>query len=453
MCQPTSPLQEYAQDICRAAKLVDAYCLTTGHPMPSFGPAAPSITLPADTPLHIREARQKLMASAFRVQQLVAEPVEFVPRLGVHFQNFACIHWLCHFRIISFIPQHESVSYSAVAQLASVPVTQLRRIARMAILHNFLSEPVEGQLAHSAASLLLVTDPKLVDWVLFMADATTLAAAKLAEATDRWGDTTSKTETAFNIAKKTDLGFFDYLAQTPELRAKFAAHMKNITVADGTKNEHLIAGFDWAGLPEGATVVDVGGSNGHTAVDLVTKFPHLQVIVQDLPETVARAWTLLPASARSRISIQAHDFFTPQPVHGAAVYLLRMILHNWPDDKAISILQNLLPALAANPGPQGSRLLIMDTVLPLPAGCSSADAALVDPLEEAMLRARDLTMLEIFNSQERELGAWKRLIDEAWRTDPGNTGVRLELVGNKKPLGSNMNVLEVAVLIQAANGQ
>lgn len=337
-------------------------------------------------------------------------------------------------------------------------MSQLKRIARMAILHGFLNEPVEGELAHSASSSLLVADPKLVDWVLFMAEATALGAAKLVEATDRWGDTMSKTQTAFNIAKDTDLPFFDYLAQTPELRIKFAAYMKNVTAAEGTKNEHLFAGFAWDSLPQGATVVDVGGSNGHTAIDLATRFPHLQLVVQDLPETIAKFQASplpgVPGSpAAARVTMQPHNFFMPQPVKGASVYLLRMILHDWSDSEAISILQNLLPALAANSGPQGSRLLIMDTVLPLPATCSGAKSVFVDPLEEAMLRARDLTMLEAFNSQERELAAWERLIDEAWRTDPGNTGVRLELVGNKKPFGSNMNVLEVAVLDRATNGQ
>lgn len=84
MCQPTPPLENYAQDICHSAKLINAYCLANGLPYPSFDADAPTVTLPPTAPLNILEARQKLVASAFKIQQLATEPSEFVPRLGIH---------------------------------------------------------------------------------------------------------------------------------------------------------------------------------------------------------------------------------------------------------------------------------------------------------------------------------------------------------------------------------
>lgn len=83
MC-PNPPLESYAQDICAAAKLIDVYCLSAGLPYPSFDQEAPSITLPSTAPINILEARQKLVASAFKIQQLATEPSEFVPRLAIH---------------------------------------------------------------------------------------------------------------------------------------------------------------------------------------------------------------------------------------------------------------------------------------------------------------------------------------------------------------------------------
>ncbi|TVY85233.1 O-methyltransferase aurJ, partial [Lachnellula suecica] len=437
MCK-SPPLESFAQEICSSAKIIDAYCLSAGLPYPTFDPGAPSITLPSNAPTNILEARQKLIASAFKIQQLATEPSEFVPRLAIHFQSFACIHWLCHFRILSFLPLEGSVPYSELATIASVPLTQLKRISRMAILSNFLQEPKPNELAHSNVSALLVTNPGLLDWALFMAEATATGAAKLVEATERWGTTEAKNQTAFNIARDTELPFFDYLAQTPELRKKFAMYMKNVTVSEGTKIDHLVNGFDWASLGE-ATVVDVGGSNCHASLSLATTFPQLRLIVQDLPDTIALAQNTLssaPTSVRNRITCQAHNFFTVEPVVGANIYLLRMILHDWADEESISILQNLLPALVANPS---SRLLIMDTVLPVPSDNE-------DPIDEAMLRVRDLTMMEAFNSRERELADWERLLDEAGKTEQEGLGVKFVLVGMKKPFGSMMSVLEVAVV-------
>ena len=134
--------------------------------------------------------------------------------------------------------------------------------------------------------------------------------------------------------------------------------------------------------------------------------------------TVAR----LPADIASRISFQEHDFFKAQPVHGAEVYLLRMILHDWSDADAVAILRELVGAMSS-----GSRLVIMDSVLPRVGSMPSA--------QERMLRARDMTMLEAFNSLERDEQDWKRLLATA---DQG-----LTLLSIQTPARSALSLLNV----------
>ena len=153
--------------------------------------------------------------------------------------------------------------------------------------------------------------------------------------------------------------------------------------------------------------------------------------MEDLPDTIANASTLLsaqPESIRSRISTQAYDFFTTQPYKGADIYLLRMIIHDWPSHMAITILKNQLDALKANPR---ARLVIMDTILPIPGSTSS--------VEEALLRVRDLTMIQAFNSREREVGEFIDLFSQASDQDG-----RLILRKTIKPPGSIMSVMEIA---------
>lgn len=53
--------------------------------------------------------------------------------------------------------------------------------------------------------------------------------------------------------------------------------------------------------------------------------------------------------------------FKEQPVKGAEIYLLRTIIHDWPDEEAISILRRLVAAMEPH-----SHLVIMDVVLPVP---------------------------------------------------------------------------------------
>lgn len=175
---------------------------------------------------------------------------------SVQYQTFACIHWLCHFGVLSIIPLHGSVPYSEVAMVAGVPVTQLRSIARMAMTGNFLSEPVPDQVAHNTTSGIFVTNPSINGWALFMAENSCPGALAMVRATEKYGATDKKNETAFNIARSTDLPFFDYIGQSPERGKQFAAYMKNVLASEGTKVDHLVNGFDWASLGE-STVVDV----------------------------------------------------------------------------------------------------------------------------------------------------------------------------------------------------
>lgn len=173
----------------------------------------------------------------------------------------------------------------------------------------------------------------------------------------------------------------------------------------------------------------MGGSTGGAAITLAKAFPQLSFIVQDLHSNAENgekaAAESLPADIKSRITFQGHDFMDPQPVRGANVYLLRMILHDWPDTEATAIIKNLVAAM----DPAVSRLLIMDTVLPKPGS--------VPVSVERIARARDMTMLQCFNSKERHLEDWSALLEA--------TGTGAELVSVTQPFGSAMSVMEIRV--------
>ena len=132
--------------------------------------------------------------------------------------------------------------------------------------------------------------------------------------------------------------------------------------------------------------------------------------------------TTLPPSIAARLTYQHHDFFTPQPLKDVDVFLLRMIIHDWPTAEAQDIIRNLVGSMKP-----GGKLIVMDTVLPLPGSVPS--------ITEAALRVRDLSMMQVHNSKERELEEWVALLkggDE-----------RLRLANVVQPYGSSMSVLAV----------
>ncbi|KAF9475206.1 hypothetical protein BDN70DRAFT_924124 [Pholiota conissans] len=189
----------------------------------------------------------------------------------------------------------------------------------------------------------------------------------------------------------------------------------------------VLNGFEWASLPQGSIVVDVGGGIGSTTMILATAFTskngdeaHLKFIIQDravVCEMGEKAWKdKRPEILGTTVKFQVHDFFTPQPVKDAAVFLLRVVLHDWPDKFARNILLRLREAASSD-----TKLVIADFVLPLACpddtnsdsiledvvGAESvlAPAPLLPNLGKASsnVYCMDLTMQVMFNAQERTL--------------------------------------------------
>lgn len=124
------------------------------------------------------------------------------------------------------------------------------------------------------------------------------------------------------------------------------------------------------------TLVDVGGGSGDFLVQLLEEYPNLSpshVALQDLPHVIelARRNPKLP----ERVRLQAHDFFSEQPIRHARAYHIRLCLHNYSDEGCTRILKHLADAMA----PQ-SKLLLSENVLP-----NVAANVLVNVLDTTML--------------------------------------------------------------------
>lgn len=126
----------------------------------------------------------------------------------------------------------------------------------MALTSNFLSQPTSHNVAHNSISRLFVTNPGFMDWINFMTQFSMSTAAAFAEATEKWGATDQKNQTAFNIALRTDAPMFDYFAQSSESANQFASYMKSVQASYGTSLKHLLTGYNWESLGE-AVIVDV----------------------------------------------------------------------------------------------------------------------------------------------------------------------------------------------------
>ncbi|KAI0088859.1 S-adenosyl-L-methionine-dependent methyltransferase [Irpex rosettiformis] len=242
--------------------------------------------------------------------------------------------------------------------------------------------------------------------------------------------------TAFNLAYKTDLPYFGWLSKPEHAyeSKRFAVAMHSISAL--TAPRVITKGFDWKSLPKGSVVVDVAGGIGSHTMILAKEFNHLRYIVQDraavMHQEAPRFWNqeLPEAISSGRVQLQGqntHDMFGPQPIHNAAAFFLRAIIHDWSDDYSIKILSQL--RAAATPD---TRLIVIDSVIPYACGDHdlssniegaknvrpSAPAPLLPNYGVANLMTylMDMHMTACLNGQERTVPHFARIFERSgWK--------------------------------------
>ena len=190
------------------------------------------------------------------------------------------------------------------------------------------------------------------------------------------GELDASGEASFPRALGTD--FWAWLAENPEQRALFDVAMEQ----GKERRVERFGPIEWRG---DETVVDVGGGNGSLLAALLRRQPGLRGIVVDLPETVRDE-----ASLGDRIEFVEGDFFERVPA--GDVYVLSTILHDWDDEHATRILKTIAAA-----APPGSRLLIIDAVVP-PGNEPGGNKWL------------DVLMLAVARGKERNVRQWRELL-------------------------------------------
>lgn len=146
----------------------------------------------------------------------------------------------------------------------------------------------------------------------------------------------------WTLGHNTDKGLYDELSLHPERGHRFAGAMSGF--AARVDVEPLANAFDWASF---STVVDVGGGWAPASIALAQRFSRPKFVVQDIKHVVADGPIHVPYELKDRISFAAHNFFMTQDIKSADVYLIRHVLHNFPDDSCKEILRAQIPGIRA----------------------------------------------------------------------------------------------------------
>jgi ubiquinone/menaquinone biosynthesis C-methylase UbiE len=205
-----------------------------------------------------------------------------------------------------------------------------------------------------------------------------------------WGDILYSVKTglgAFPYAH--GMGSFEYFQQHPEKGATFYQAMTNLT---GQVSAAVLAAYDFSGFER---IVDVGCGNGTFTTAILNAYPHLKSTLFDLPHVIDVARGVIEAEGMSdRCDFVTGDFFESVAASGDA-YVLKNIVHDWDEDRAITLLKNCRKGMQP-----GAKILVVEMVVepgnhPSPA------------------KMFDITMLVAEGGQERTEAEHRKLFEAA----------------------------------------
>jgi hypothetical protein len=220
------------------------------------------------------------------------------------------------------------------------------------------------------------------------------------------------------VEKTLGMPAFEYFPRNPELSETFNDAM---TAFSAVVVPAALEAYDFSGI---GVLVDVAGGHGQVLTSILQRYPSMRGVLADLEPVLAGAIPRIRALGLSeRVETQVIDFFKAVPGGGDA-YIMKHIIHDWDDDRAVTILENIRAVM--NPG---GRVILLESVLP--PGNAPDFGKLID-----------IEMLLMPGGRERSLEEFRALFARA-----GCTLTRIV------PTNSPLSVIELDRDQAAANSQ
>jgi hypothetical protein len=137
---------------------------------------------------------------------------------------------------------------------------------------------------------------------------------------------------------------------TPEDQRIFSEGVESVTAGAA---QALAAGYDFA---RHRRVIDLGGGTGSFLIFILTRHPHLQGTLFELPAVTGISRQRIASSAvASRIEVHEGDFLKDPIPHGHDAAILANIIHGLSPEQNVALFRAIRDAV-----PPGTRLLIVD---------------------------------------------------------------------------------------------
>ncbi|OJJ72182.1 hypothetical protein ASPBRDRAFT_196291 [Aspergillus brasiliensis CBS 101740] len=347
-------------------------------------------------PLENDELRSQLSEALSRALVAVERPLDTVHRLSFAPLQLVMTKVAIDLNLFQILVSHgRPMGVTELAKAAEAETLLVRRILRYLAAFNLIAETSVDQFEAAPATHAL-TVPGFAAGIIHHFDVQLPAWAALPEvlAASEYQNPSDRQRTAFQQAHHTDQTVFSWFMAQPRLFKDFSQWMTarragKPTWLDVFPLQRLLLAAN--PTSEEPLFVDIGGGVGHQCISLIDRLPQLigRIVVEDLAPVIAHA---LP---HPRVEHLAHDFWTPQPLAGATFYYLRNVLHDYPDNQCVTLLQLQRDAMGPN-----STLLIDEIVCPT----TRATRAVVD---------MDVAVMACLAARERTYEEWVGIFQAA----------------------------------------
>jgi hypothetical protein len=242
--------------------------------------------------------------------------------------------------------EHGPQTSEELARQLDVHPDRLHRLLRALACHGVFRLERDGRFANNRLSRVLGAGHSS----RLKAFADYFASGSNAQAWSALGQVLRDGDSGFQHAHGRSV--WDWLGEREGEGRTFHEAMQGLSERSASV---IAAKYPWQ---EASVVCDVGGGVGTVLAALLTEHPHLSGILADRPEALGHArHGLAQRGLSERVCLQPTDFFAGAPP-GADVYLLKNVLHDWDDERCLSILDTCRSCAR-----QGARVLIAEQFL------------------------------------------------------------------------------------------
>ncbi|KAJ8602675.1 hypothetical protein CTAYLR_010468 [Chrysophaeum taylorii] len=146
--------------------------------------------------------------------------------------------------------------------------------------------------------------------------------------------------------------WFEWLGQNQEESEMFDRAMKDFSLRTSAA---VVAELRLKG---DEVICDVGGGIGTLLATIWEHWPSTTVMLFDQPETAKRAADFLENRGVKNATTVSGSFFDPLDLEACDIIFLKSILHDWPDDEFVRIVENIKEGAS-----DGARLAVVEAIV------------------------------------------------------------------------------------------